>query len=300
MSDALSQKIFKSLKWLLRCLFDLEIKGEEWQCRVTIIDYSCARLQLKLVFESTDGIVFHNIESFFRYALQAKLLQNDSCSNLKQADNYFLERKEIDLEGAPALTQNMTSTVDNLKRYMEKVIHDVFVQLFKGTRSTREHCQEMGVTEPGYFSEYHMGEPQLHPNSNRHDSGMLLSCIEKSNLLVIREVGFSQAAKVCSFEIKDSQVNCPTIISRVKMGFLQAQMNRKTHNQKKNGITASKSKTKDRRSGGMKQTKKLAKQNGMQEKSSSNSSSRQATNSTELRPENDSREKKSEGLGNSI
>ena len=96
-----------------------------------------------------------------------------------------------------------------------------------------------------------------------------------------------------------TEVHCP-IIARLEMGFLQAQMNQKARDQKKNGLTASKSKNKDSRPGGMKQTRKLAKKNDMQEKSSSNSSSRQATNSTELRSENASRGLKYESSGDNI
>jgi len=296
MLDAFSQKIFESLKWLFRWLFDLEIKGEEWQCRVTIHDYKCAKLQLKLDFESTDGIVFRDIESFFRYALQTKILQPDPCIDLKQTNNCIMER-EIDF-GAPALTKNMASIVDTLKRCRKKLVQDILLQLFKNARSTREHDQGL-ATEPSYFSGYNMGVPRSHQDSDRDDSGMFLPFIEKNDLLVVREVGFSQAAKICGFEINGGHSDCPRI-SRLEMIFLHAQMNGKTHDQKKNGLTASKNKNQDSSPGGMKQTRKLTKQNDMQGKSSSNSNSRQATNSKELRSENSSRGLKYDDSGNNV
>ena len=157
MSDDFSRKIFESLRWLFRWLFDLEIKRDEWQCRVTIHDYSCGKLQLKLVFESTDGIIFHHIEPFFRYAMQAKILHPDTCSDLKQASNSLLEWG-VDFGRVPALTKNMASTVEILKQYGKNFIQDILLQLFKNIRCTRENGQSSVTGFPGY----HMGVPQLY------------------------------------------------------------------------------------------------------------------------------------------
>lgn len=292
MSDDFSRKIFESLRWLFRWLFDLEIKREEWQCRVTIHDYSCGKLQLKLVFESTDGIIFHHIEPFFRYAMQAKILHPDTCSDLKQASNSLLEWG-VDFGRVPALTKNMASTVETLKQYGKNFIQDILLQLFKNIRCTREHGQSSVTGFPGY----HMGVPQLYQVSDRDDSDMFLSFIKRNDVLVVREVAFSQAAKIRRFEI-NGRVHCPRI-SRLEMRFLHAQMSQKTHTQKKNGLTASKSKNKDSKPSGTKQNRKFAQQNNLQERSPSNSE-RQAMNSIEIRSENASRGLRSNGSGNNI